>query len=242
MLSCYHRPPREGSGNEKAVMLLHGYGANARDLYDLAAFIDPSSDYTWYFPQAPHPLPAYFGDAAGVSANSDSYAWFPEDEEDRRLSMTGHYFDAIEVLDDSGLPSSAYLVIDMIERLYLRHTKIVIGGFSQGAIVSCEILLQMWSNNMRLPVGISILSGVLTASMRWKHLIDKHRETKAALPDHWQSHGRHDTTLDIQGARNLHNFLISAGSDGTLVEFDGGHSVPDTVIGKLSSRLKSWLG
>ena len=99
------------------VVLMHGRGADNRDLADLAPLIDDG--YRWVFPNAPKPFEPYPGMTFG-------YSWFdgwpPEGDsifESRRLLL--------ELLDD------------LVRRYPTPPGKVVISGFSQGGLMALDI-------------------------------------------------------------------------------------------------------
>ncbi|HKO58328.1 MAG TPA: dienelactone hydrolase family protein [Thermoanaerobaculia bacterium] len=99
------------------VVLMHGRGADNRDLADFAPMID--DDYRWVFPNAPKPFQPYPGMSFG-------YTWFdgwpPEGDsivESRRLLL--------ELLDD------------LVRRYPTPSGKVILSGFSQGGLMALDV-------------------------------------------------------------------------------------------------------
>ena len=107
-----------------------------------------------------------------------------------------------------------------------KHKKIIIGGFSQGAM--CASHLAMREN---LPIeGLILLSGALLAE-------NKFPKTAKAIP-FYQSHGTLDPILSIEGAKDLEVKLHSLNLNGKLHKFSGGHEIPPSVIHEVGEFLK----
>lgn len=103
----------QGSG-ERAVIILHGYGANGRDLMSLSALFP---DRRSLFPEGPHILDQFFIDA---------HAWF-------NINLDNLTFNHEEFNE------SALQLVQAIKELKINPTKSVIGGFSQGAMMALEV-------------------------------------------------------------------------------------------------------
>ena len=96
-----------------AVILLHGWGANAQDLASLAPYLD-FPQIKFIFPNAPHPHPF----------SSEGRMWYDLD--------TGEHLET----------TSAQLkdwVRSLPEEINLPLEKIILGGFSQGGAMTLEV-------------------------------------------------------------------------------------------------------
>jgi phospholipase/carboxylesterase len=101
------------------VLLMHGRGADANDLADLAPMLDPPGGARFVFPNAPKPFEAAPGMAFG-------YTWFegwpPRGE---------------------SLHESRALLLELIDELVARYPtppgKLIISGFSQGGLMSIDV-------------------------------------------------------------------------------------------------------
>jgi phospholipase/carboxylesterase len=106
--------------------------------------------------------------------------------------------------------------------------KTILGGFSQGAMVSLDVAL-------RLPhrlAGLCLMSGSIVAVDEWQPLF----ATLKGVPL-VQSHGRTDPLLPFDVAERLRDLLRDAGADLRWVEFSGGHTIPDSVLDALGKLV-----
>lgn len=207
-------------GDLPAVVLLHGYGADGADLLPLAAETPCRRGLRWIFPEAPQLRP---GDPFGRS-------WFPIDEDAiAEAQQTGRAVD-FSAEDPEGLAASRGLVEKALAELGLTWDRVVFGGFSQGSMVAVELAL----SSPVPPAGLVVLSGNLIAEKRWRELA----AARPGLP-FFQSHGRADPILGFRGALGLEALLREAGLKGSLMAFDGGHTIAPEVVGALAEFLDS---
>jgi phospholipase/carboxylesterase len=203
---------RKGSG-ESAVILCHGFGANATDLSTLAEVFDPDKRHEWLFPEAPNSLaPLGF---------PDGRAWYPTSEADLRLAVYGGYFSGLAEKDPPGLTESGKRIRSLVEELGIPWGRIVLGGFSQGTTVALEAALGC----PEPPAGIVLFSGAPIARSRWEQELPGLSGTRF-----FQSHGTEDTILPLVDGRALHKLLTDAGLLGELSVFTGGHSIPEEAL------------
>jgi phospholipase/carboxylesterase len=205
----------ENQNPETAVVILHGYGANMQDLFPLWEMWD-NGNCNWYFPNGIMPLPmGYY----------EGRAWFSIDMEalDRSI-RTGEFRDMAKTV-----PPELDLTLKQLEH-YLRelsktHKKIVIGGFSQGAMCASHLALIP-----DLPItGLILLSGNLLAEERFP-------KTAKGIP-FYQSHGTKDPILPIKGAQLLEEKMKGLNFNGFLHVFEGGHEIPMKVIQEVKTFL-----
>jgi phospholipase/carboxylesterase len=102
---------------------------------------------------------------------------------------------------------------------------IVLGGFSQGAMVAAEVALQ---SDVELD-ALVLLSGTLVDEASWQKRFGKLRSVPVFM-----SHGRADRVLPFAIADRFRNELNAAGVEVTWVPFDGGHDMPMTVVDELN--------
>ena len=117
------------------VVMIHGRGADANDLADLAPLLDGPGGYRFVFPNAPKPFEAYPGMAFG-------FTWFDG-----------------WPAEQTSLLESRRLLLAFLEAVAARYPtpqgKIVLSGFSQGGVMSVEV-------GFRTPqplAGIIVMSG-----------------------------------------------------------------------------------
>ena len=203
------------------VILLHGFGAPGDDLVSLAQYFDIPARFV--FPAAPLPLGGMYGDAR---------AWWMLDLARLEAQLrSGNPHDRSAELPD-GLSAAREQVSRLVDQVAARFAttddRIVLGGFSQGAMVSLDVALHR-ANRL---AGVVLLSGTLIAESEWAP-----RMTKLAGVPVFQSHGRGDAMLPFVVAETLRDKLKAAGA---LVEwhpFVGGHEIPAGVLAELGTFL-----
>jgi phospholipase/carboxylesterase len=220
-----------GSSPQLAVILCHGFGAPATDLVPLASELmglrpELARHVRFVFPAAPLSLMEL-----GMPS---SRAWFhlPMVVLTRRQRDWDAYARAVP----EGLPAARRAVMSVVSALSaetkLPYGRIVLGGFSQGGMVTTDVALRLEEP----PAGLSILSGTLIAQEEWR--------TRAAgrkgLPV-FQSHGRYDDILPYQAAERLRDLLTEAGLGVEFLPFDGPHTIAPEELHRLADFLVARL-
>src|SRR5437868_11004929 len=100
----------------------------------------------------------------------------------------------------------------MIEALKVPWSKIILGGFSQGAMLATDLYL----NAPETPAGLMLLSGAVINKEEVKPLVEKRRGEKF-----FQCHGTNDQVLMMRGARQLESLLNAGGMKGGCRGFPG---------------------
>ena len=112
------------------------------------------------------------------------------------------------------------------------YKKTIIGGFSQGAMITCDLVMRT-----AFPFsGLVQLSGSLLAKQDWRPSVGK----RACLPV-FQSHGTQDPILPYVMAERLRDELIHAGLSVEWYSFRGGHEIPEPVLDRLSGFITKVL-
>ena len=213
-----------GGGEGPMIVLLHGYGAPGDDLVPLAAALRAPAHTRFVFPAAPIRL-------AGAFAYGDSRAWWHLDEAALERAMrTGRPRDLRGELP-AELPEARARVLALLDALDAPPAT-VLGGFSQGAMLSCDVAL----HSERPLAGLVMLSGNYLSERSWAPRMAARAGLRAL-----QSHGRGDSLLGIDGATSLRDALVAAGWRLDWVEFDGGHEIPPAVVSALEQFLSEAL-
>jgi phospholipase/carboxylesterase len=110
---------------------------------------------------------------------------------------------------------------------------VVLGGFSQGAMVTTDLALRQ----DEAPAALVILSGTLLTEAEWRTRAPR-RKGLSVL----QSHGRQDPILPFDDAVALRELLQEAGLSVDFLPFDGPHSIPEEALDRLGALLLSLLG
>jgi phospholipase/carboxylesterase len=211
-------PRNDGDKPPIACVLLHGYGAPGDDLVPLAEAIGlPGAEL--FFPEAPL--------SAGVGR-----AWWPIDIAAlERAMMLGIERDRSEEMPP-GLPSAREAMMETLEAIAheLPEHAIVLGGFSQGAMLAMDVALR----TERKLSGLVLLSGSYIAEREWKPRMSARNGTPV-----FQSHGATDPILPFEVAERLRGELSDAGLDVEFHRFAGGHGIPPEVMNELGRWLSS---
>jgi len=206
-------------------VLLHGFGAPGDDLVSLADEIASSdAPVRFVFPAAPLELGGLYG---------DSRAWWLLDlarlEEDLRRGTPRDRRD--EVPD--GLPAARDHVVRFLDQLTAHFTiagdRLVLGGFSQGAMLSLDVAL----HRPAPPAGLLLMSGTLIAETVWRPRLASLRGVPVMM-----SHGRHDALLPYHIAEILRDRLTEAGAVVDWQPFLGGHEIPRVAIDAAGKLLR----
>ncbi len=232
-LRCAVLTHPHGASPQLAIVLCHGFGAPGDDLVPLGAELlrrEPQlTPVQLVFPEAPLQLaPELYGNGR---------AWWPLDVE-RLLERQARGLDLTHFQEEApeGLSKARRSVVALVDELARQSTlpisRIVLGGFSQGAMVSLDAALHLEDR----PSGVILLSGTLVARSEWERRARK----RAGLPV-FQSHGRQDPLLPFFAAEALRDLLIRAGLEVEFVAFDGGHTIPPNVLDRTAQFLLARL-
>lgn len=182
--------PSGASGSLPIVVLIHGRGADAQDLADLAPALDDG--YRFVFPNAPVPFEIMRGYSQG-------FTWF----------------DGWPPVDSSFEKSRALLlnfISELSERYSTPVNRMVLGGFSQGGMMSIDVGFRLDPS----PAGIVVLSGAP---------YEKELPDLAARKDVpvFVAHGLADDVIPPFAAQRTRALLEQAGIRPEYHEYDMGH-------------------
>jgi phospholipase/carboxylesterase len=181
-------------------------------------------DTLFVFPAAPLSLggPAFF----------ESRAWWELDVAAIEQAMARGEFREFRSEIPEGLASARKKLQSVVEEI-LRTTglgmdRLVLGGFSQGAMLATDLTLRL----EEAPAGLCVLSGTLLCEKEWTQ-----RALKRSQLPVLQSHGRQDPILPFQGALWLQEMLEGAGVTVEFHPFEGPHTIPESVLTATASFL-----
>jgi phospholipase/carboxylesterase len=186
-----HRPDTEPL---PTVVMIHGRGADMNDLADLAPMLDAAGGCRFVFPNAAKPFEPYPGMAMG-------WTWFegwPPDHE----SLVESREEMLRFLDE------------ITQKYPTPEGKLVVGGFSQGALMALDAGLR---TTQKL-AGIVVMSGGLYE----QDLPDL--RTHAGLPI-LIAHGSADDVVPVTYARRARRALEDAGLNVEYSEYPMSHQV-----------------
>jgi phospholipase/carboxylesterase len=212
---------REGGGTGPLVVLLHGFGAPGDDLVSLHRVIDAPAGTRFLFPVAPLALPPAYG--AGR-------AWWHIDMVALDRAMRDGTARNLSRDVPEGLAEARGMMKALLEEAAskLSPSSIVLGGFSQGAMLSCDVALH---SDVALG-GLVLFSGTLLAEDEWTPRMAARKGLRVL-----QSHGRQDPLLPFEMAERLRDLLKEAGLDVTWIPFNGGHGIPPAAMDALRPFL-----
>ena len=192
-------------------MLLHGYGSKADDWLQFVEKIAVPNSGRLIFPQAPlrGPGPARGWWWLDISGNVPPGERFPD----------------FSTKSPGGIKIAARLVREVLDRV---EGPIVLGGFSQGAMVSGEIAFQ---TDQPL-AGLVLLGGTTVNEAAWVERFPGRRSLPIFI-----AHGRQDGVLPFAIADRFRTRLQAAGMDVTWVPFQGSHEIPASVVQELNRFL-----
>jgi phospholipase/carboxylesterase len=115
----------------------------------------------------------------------------------------------------------------------LPMSKVVLGGFSQGAMLATDVALHL----EEAPAALVVFSGALIARSTWVQRAPS-RKGLAVL----QTHGEEDAILPFFVGEALHEELSSAGLDVRFRAFRGPHTIDGQGVRDLAELLAKRLG
>ena len=207
-----------GGGTGPLVVLMHGYGASGEDLVPLAGELRLPKEVRFAFPEAPLRL-SYEG-APAYPGMPDARAWWPIDMARLQVGMATR--DDSYLLENypDGLAEARDRIVTLLdglqESLGVQSERIVLGGFSQGAILACDVSL----HDSRPLAGLALLSGTFVGNATWSSRFAARRGTQV-----FQSHGDSDPVLPFSLAKRLHETLVLSQWNAEFVPFSGGHGI-----------------
>lgn len=216
-----------GGGNGPAIILLHGFGAPGGDLVPLAGMMAVPNGTRFLFPEGPLSLRGGYGDAR---------AWWLIDMERLEADRAAGRVRDLSNEVPKGLPQAREALETFFTTLPrvlpIDDKKTVIGGFSQGAMLTCDLVMRT-----AFPcAGLVQLSSSLLARRGWRPYVGK----RVGLPV-FQSHGMQDPILPYVMAERLRDELTHTGLSVEWHSFRGGHEIPEPVLRELSSFVTKVL-
>jgi len=196
------REPKIKLDKNPLLLLLHGYGSNAEDLFSFANELP--DEYYVVSAQAPYDL--QYG----------SYAWYAInfDADQNKFS------------DNEQAKSSRELIAGFIDELLLKYPidakAVSLLGFSQGAILSYAIAL---SHPEKINKVIA-LSGYVNDEI----FEENYRNNDLSKLKIFASHGVVDQVIPVTWARNTTAFLDALGIDSIYKEYPIGHGISPQIF------------
>ncbi|MFT3928019.1 MAG: phospholipase [Myxococcales bacterium] len=211
----------ESDSDGPVVVLMHGFGALGDDLVPLGdALLELPNRPRIVCPEAP--LSVEGGPAR---------AWWMLDMEVFERRARGERIDRSQELPPN-LPTVRAQVGELLREVaayfQVQPSRLVLGGFSQGSMVACDVALHAAEK----PGALLLLSSTLIAEPVWRPLAP----TLHGVPV-FQSHGHLDPLLPFEDAERLSALLRAGGADLSFVEFRGGHEIPRPALLGLAKTI-----
>ncbi len=208
------RLPTTKTDHPPLIIILHGFGANERNLHE---------------PLAPHFDPRFLVVSlrSPIELRPDSYCWYPIEFVENGLDIKAEE-------EEKGRKKLLAVIDEVVNYYDADKSKVFLLGFSQGAIMSSTIVMTA-PEKIR---GAVLLSGQVPLAA------DNNIANAAAIGqvDLFISHGKSDQVLPIQDGRDLKAKLEKVGATNIIYkEHEGAHQLDGAhlreVLGWLSERI-----
>lgn len=197
-LAYLHRDAEPPAGGPPwLLVLMHGVGSNEADLFGLAPHVPPQFHVLSL--RAPNMLGPH------------SYAWF----------QFGVLPNGQRMIDEPQEAASRQLVAQAVQsaagQLGIPASRVVVGGFSQGGIMSLSLLLTQ--------------PQLMQAAMVWHSRLLPQILPRLAAPEAfagkqlWVSHGTEDGVIPVASARETRERVSGLPLRLSYAEFAGGHEI-----------------
>jgi phospholipase/carboxylesterase len=185
---------------EGALVLFHGRGADERDLLGLLDALDPDRRLDGFCPRGPLSLPP-----GGAHWYVVERVGFPDPS-----TFAQGYAAATEFVDS------------------LPHSRTVLGGFSQGAVMSISVGL---GRGRPRPAAITAFSGFIPVVEGWE------LDTEQPFPPIAIGHGTYDPIIPLEFAQRTLALLEAAGAEVLYRESPMQHAIDPAFV----AELRPWL-
>ena len=185
---------------EGGLVLVHGRGADERDLLGLLDELDPERRLDGYSPRGPLSLPP-----GGAHWYAVPRVGYPDP------ATFAEGFAALAGFVDS-----------------LPHDRIVLGGFSQGAVMSLAVGL---GEGRPSPAAVIAFSGFVPTVAGWG------LREEAPFPPVAVAHGSYDPVIPVEFAHRAVEQLRAAGAEVLYRESPMGHAIDPAFV----AELRPWV-
>lgn len=200
-----------GGDGTASLVLLHGYGSHAAEWLQFEHKLQVPLNGRLVFPHGP------------LRGPNGARGWWWLDIEGHIPS--GQRYPDFSAANPVGIKIAARLVRNLLAGL---PRPIVLGGFSQGAMLSGEIAFQTDQDL----AALVLLSGTTVNETAWAGQFQVRRQMPIFI-----AHGRNDGVLPFATMERFQGKLRAAGLDVTWFPYDGGHDIPDEVTAALNDFL-----
>lgn len=182
-------------------MLLHGRGADEHDLYPLLDLLDPGRRLLGVVPRGPLELPP------------GGFHWY---------ALGG-----IPTPEPETFHRSVPLLAAVLDELPVPLERVVLGGFSQGTVMSWALAL---GPGRPRPAGIVAMSGFLPRVEGWPLTLSGLDGLPVVI-----AHGTLDPVISVAFGREARDALAAAGADVEWHETPVPHTIDPGVVADLAA-------
>jgi phospholipase/carboxylesterase len=208
------RAPSVATAQPPLLVLLHGVGADERDLLPVAAHLDPR--LLCVSLRAPHPYPVM------------GHSWFDID-----WSTAPPAYDLVQA--EESRAAVAALVPDLVRRHGADPARTFLLGFSQGGAVALAVAL----TRPDLVRGVVVHSGRLLPDLRTRAASPAALSRLEALV----LHGVDDPVLPVERGREIRDYLEPLLGERMLyAEHDAGHEITPASLDDVRWWLTERIG
>ncbi|QDT07840.1 Phospholipase/Carboxylesterase [Rubripirellula lacrimiformis] len=213
-----------------AVIICHGYGASYDDLAPLAGewismLGDAAGAFRFVFPDAPHSL-ADLGMPGGR-------AWWPINMTGLAAAVQAKRFDELHDQTPPGIDDARTALCQVIANVKSSmdgdNTPIVMGGFSQGAMLTMDAAVR---GDVLPPAAMFLFSGTLVCQPQWKAGLPRLKHCQV-----FQSHGQIDPILPFTSAESLRDLITDADVPIKFHPFMGPHTIDGDSVAITATML-----
>ena len=197
-LTYLERPAQPAAGQPAwLLVLMHGVGSNEQDLFGLAGYVPPQF----------HVISLRAPFAMGMGA----YAWF-------QFTVDADGTRHINVPQEQQARTLVQQTIEQAaQQLNIPPERVVLGGFSQGGIMSLSQLLTQPQ---------TLRAALIWHSRLLPEIASLHAPAAAfAGKSAWVSHGTYDNVIPLTSARAIRDRLAALPMQLTYHEYPGAHEI-----------------
>ncbi len=221
--------PKADSECRCLVLLSHGFGATGSDLVGIGSelFHIGSSAFehvSFVFPEAPINMASEFG--------FEARAWWRINMQALTESVSRGDFQSISKAIPDGMHEAtemlAVTVNELLDSKINDDSRMIVGGFSQGAMLSTNFCLSRPAS----PAHLILYSGMLINEDQWRQSLSDRSPLNV-----YQSHGQLDSIIPFANATSLRDLFESTGHNLNFHDFQGDHTIPMDGIEYLAKTI-----
>ncbi|MBK9284855.1 MAG: dienelactone hydrolase family protein [Sphingobacteriaceae bacterium] len=205
--------PTKKSDKTPVVILLHGYGSNESDLFEICKSFDPK--FMTFSLRGPY-----------KSSGFDGASWY--DLKRNNNEMSHNY---TEVSNSRNKILS--FISHACKAYHLDSTQVFLIGFSQGAIMCYDLAFRN-SNKIK---GIAALSGLLLEETKKQ----KNKTSELLKVNYFIAHGSMDNVISIKESQDVSKYLTEIKARLTYKEYEIPHSINGSELNDINAWLRSNL-